>query len=42
LAIFALARAAEAVELLTLGVLLLAGFVLLGLRRRLAATPGAR
>ena len=42
LAIFALARAAEAVELLTLAALLLAGFVLLGVRRRLAAKPGAR
>jgi hypothetical protein len=42
LAIFALARAAEAVELLTLAGLLLAGFVLHGLRRRLAAKPSAR
>ena len=42
LAIFALARAAEAVELLTLGGLLLGGFLLLGFRHRLAARPGAR
>jgi amino acid transporter len=42
LAIFALGRAAEPAELLTLAALLLGGFVLLAARRRLAARPHAR
>jgi APA family basic amino acid/polyamine antiporter len=42
LAIFALAQAAEPAELLTLTLVLLGGFVLLGVRRRLAARPNAR
>jgi hypothetical protein len=42
LAIFALARAAEGTEFLTLGVLLAVGFGLLRARQALAPSPHAR